>query len=170
MTGDTALATGQAMAPRGSMRTRALQLLVAPLFLSLATIVSCNANNPASPAGPEIAGQWQSGASVYRITTKGTQVQAVFEEVSQEAEVLGFKKGDLSFEGLRKGNFLQGEHLIRYPANNPCYKTGRRVPFMGLIWADGQQIVLDWYNLAVSLETCQDVNRTLSMTQLSRRK
>jgi hypothetical protein len=152
------------------MRTRAVQLSLPPLFLALTTIVSCNANNPTSPPGPEIAGDWLSGASVYRITTKGTQVKAVFEEVSQEAEVLGFKKGDESFEGVRKGNFLQGEHLIRYSGNNPCYKTGRRVPFMGLIWADGQQIILDWYNPAVSSETCQDVSRTLGMTQLVRRK
>ncbi len=147
-----------------------MQLLLAPVFLAVATIVSCNANNPTSSTGPEIAGEWQSGASVYRITSKGAQVQAVFEEVSQDAQVLGFKNGDLSFDGMRKGNFLQGEHLIRYPANNPCYKTGRRVPFMGLIGADGQQIVLDWYNLAVSSETCQDVSRTLSTTQLVRRK
>ncbi|HWU38262.1 MAG TPA: hypothetical protein VN203_11510 [Candidatus Acidoferrum sp.] len=42
--------------------------------------------------------------------------------ISPEAEALGFKKGDLSFEGARKGNFLQGEQVIRYPASNPCYK------------------------------------------------
>src|SRR5262249_8809493 len=152
------------------MRAAAAHVSLAPLLLALATVVACNANSPASPTGPDIAGEWQSGASVYRITSNGTQVKAIFEAVSPEAEVLGFKKGDLSFEGVRKGNFLQGEQVIRYPANSPCYKgAGRRVPFMALIGADGQRIVVDWYNLAVSPETCQDVGRELGVTQLARR-
>jgi len=152
------------------MRAAAAQISLAPLLLALTTVVACNANSPKSSAGPDIAGEWQSGASVYRITTSGPKIQAVFEELSQEAVALGFKKGDLSFEGVRKGIFLQGEQVIRYPATNPCYKTGRRVPFMALIGADGQRIVVDWYNLAVSSETCQDMGRTLGVTQLARRK
>ncbi len=143
---------------------------LAILLLALAPVVSCNAKGPAPSAGPDIAGEWQSGASIYRITTSGPQVKAVFEGVSPEAEALGFKKGDLSFEGVRKGNFLQGDQVIRYPPSNPCYKeAGRRVPFMALIGADGQRIVVDWYNPSVSPETCQDMGRALGVTQLARR-
>jgi hypothetical protein len=150
----------------GLRRARTVTLLI----VALASVVACDAKGPAPSADPDIAGEWQSGASVYRITTSGTQVKAVFETVSPEADALGFKKGDLSFDGVRKGHFLQGEQVIRYPADNPCYKgAGRRLPFMALIVADGQRIVLDWYNIPVNPETCQDVGRTLGVTLLTRR-
>src|SRR5262245_37718015 len=89
-----------------------------------------------SPAvtGPDLRGEWQSGGSVYRLTTDGTKVRAVFETVSPDGQALGFKSGDLSFVGTRNGPFIQGEQVIRYPANIPCHReTGRRVPFMAMI-------------------------------------
>jgi len=144
--------------------------MVVILIIGLAIIVGCNEKAPSSSTGraPNIAAEWQSGRSLYQIMTSGTDVKAVFVRVSPEAEALGFKKGDLSFEGVRKENFIQGEQIIRYPSSNPCYKEGRRVPFMAMIAADGQRIVVDWYNLSVSTETCQDVGRNLGVTLLAR--
>jgi hypothetical protein len=142
------------------------------IISALGAILGCGSQmgSSSTPAGTDVAGEWQSGGSVYRITTSGAQVKAVFEAVSADGQALGFKKGDVSFEGVRKGNFIQGDQVIRYPASNPCYRdSGRRVPFMAIISADGQRIVVDWYNLPVSPQTCQDVDRALGVTLLARR-
>ena len=120
--------------------------------------------------GPDLRGEWQSGGSVYRLTTDGTKVTAVFETVSPDGQALGFKSGDLSFVGTRNGRFIQGEQLIRYPASIPCHReTGRRVPFMAMIADDGKRIVVDWYNVSLSTQTCQDLGRTVGATMLERR-
>ena len=122
-------------------------------------------------SGPELKGEWQSGGSVYRITTDGAKVTAVFEEVSPEGQALGFKKGELSFEGTRKENFIHGEQLMRYAAEVPCYReNGRRVPFIGMIAADGRKMVIDWYNVSLNAQSCQDVGRTVGTTLLERRE
>ena len=120
--------------------------------------------------GPDIRGDWQSGASVYRVTVDGAKVTAVFEAVSPEGEALGFKKGDVSLVGTRNGHFIQGEQVIRYPANVPCHReAGRRVPFMAMIADDGKRIVLDWYNVSLDVKSCRDVGRTLGTILLERR-
>jgi hypothetical protein len=119
--------------------------------------------------GPDLNGRWQSGASTYRLTSDGTKLTAVFESVSSEGQTLGFKAGDLSFEGTRKGNFILGDQVIRYPSNIPCHQTGRRVPFIGMIGTDGQRVVIDWYNVSLDVPTCQDVGRSLGNTLLERR-
>jgi hypothetical protein len=94
----------------------------------------------------------------------------VFDTVSPEAQALGFKKGDLSFIGTRSGSFIQGEQVIRYPANIPCHReNGRRVPFMAMVADDGNRIILDWYNVSLNIQTCKDVGRTMGVTQLDRR-
>ncbi len=127
-------------------------------------------SSPRGADGPELKGEWQSGASVYRVTTDGANVTAMFEAVSPEGQALGFKKGELSFEGTRKGNFIQGEHIIRYPAEVPCHReAGRRVPFIGMIASDGRRIVIDWYNVSLNTQTCQDIGRQVGTTLLERR-
>ena len=120
-------------------------------------------------SGPDVSGEWRSGASVYRLTTDGRKVTVVFETVSPEGQALGFKAGDLSFEGTRKGNFIQGEEMLRYPSNVPCHQPGgRRVPFIGMIAADGRRMVIDWYNVSVNVQSCEDVDRTVANTLLER--
>jgi hypothetical protein len=124
-----------------------------------------------SPTGsPDVNGEWRSGASVYRLTTDGAKVSAVFVTVSPEAQALGFKAGDLSYEGTLKGPFIQGEQIIRYQAEIPCHRqNGRRAPFIAMVAADGRRIVIDWYNVNINPQTCQDVGRTIGVTLLERR-
>ena len=142
----------------------------APTVARALVLVGCLAGCQQSPqtppaaTGQELSGVWQSGGTSYKIASSDEKVSATFEVVSPEAEALGFKKGDFSFEGVRKGTLLHGEQLIRYPADNPCHKNGRRVPFMGLVSADGRQLVLDWYSVTVDVQTCRDLGRTLGVT------
>jgi hypothetical protein len=117
-----------------------------------------------------VSEEWQSGATVYRITTSGTKVTGKFEVVSPAGQALGFQQGDISFEGARKGNFISGEQVIRYPRDNPCFKPdGRRVPVIGIVGRDGRTMVLDWYNMTVNTQTCEDIGRTVETTLLQRR-
>ena len=142
------------------------------LILALAAVIGYDATGGSSAvaAGLDVAGEWQSGASSYRITTSGAKVKAQFQAVGPEGEALGFKSGDLSFEGTRTGNCIQGEQVIRYPASVPCYpKKARRVPFMAMILSDGRRIVIDWYNPSLNFQTCQHVDRSLGVTVLDRR-
>jgi hypothetical protein len=99
----------------------------------------------------------------------GRKVRAVFEEVGPEAQALGFKPGDLSFEGTADGTFIQGTQVIRYAPDIPCHReTGRKVPFMAMVATDGNRIVVDWYAISLNIQSCQDVGRTLSTTLLER--
>ena len=71
---------------------------------------------------------------------------------------------------LGRACVIQGEQVIRYPANVPCHReAGRRVPFMAMITDDGKRIVLDWYNVSLDVKTCRDIARTLGTTLLERR-
>jgi hypothetical protein len=154
-------------------RTSALTartVLLVGLWGALAAGCNSKSNGTGPAGGPDISGEWRSGASVYRLTTAGAKVTAVFVNVSPEGQALGFKVGDLSFEGTRKGNFIQGEQIIRYQADIPCHReSGRRVPFIGMLAADGRRIVIDWYNVSLNAQTCQDVGRTMGVTHLERR-
>jgi hypothetical protein len=146
---------------------------LAALALCLAVTTGCDVWRSLFPppvSGPDVRGEWQSGATVYRLETDGAKVTATFDAVSPEAQALGFKKGDLSFVGTRNGNFIQGEQVIRYPATIPCHReSGRRVPFMAMVADDGKRIILDWYNVSLNTQTCKDVGRTVAVTQLDRR-
>lgn len=149
---------------------RTLSLFALCSTLAAACDWKPGAGSGAGAAGPDIKGDWQSGGSVYRVTTNGSKVTGVFETVGSDGQALGFKAGDLSFEGTRKGNLIQGEHVIRYSAEVPCHKeSGRRVPFMGMIAGDGKRIVIDWYNISLNAQNCQDVGRALGTTILERR-
>ena len=140
----------------------------AALGLCVALAAGCDAKPTVS--GPDLRGEWQSGGSVYRIAADGAKVTAVFEEVGPEGQALGFKKGDLSFEGTRKANFIHGEQIMRYAAEVPCHReSGRRVPFIGMIAADGRKMVIDWYIVSLTTQSCQDVGRTIGTTLLERR-
>jgi hypothetical protein len=141
------------------------------LALCVVTAVGCDRlKGSPTPTGPDVSGEWTSGGSVYRLTTEGTKVTAVFQTASPDGQALGFKSGDLSFVGTQNGRFIQGEQVVRYPANTPCHReSGRRVPFMAMIAADGKRIVLDWYNVSLNVQTCHDVDRTVTATLLERR-
>lgn len=118
---------------------------------------------------PDIRGSWQNSGSIFRMAIDGAKVTAVFEIVSPEAQVLGFKEGDVSFAGTRSGNFIQGEQVIRYAAEVACHREGgRRVPFMAMVADDGRRIVIDWYSIALDIKTCRDLGRTVGVTELER--
>lgn len=103
-------------------------------------------------ASPE--GLWSSAGSVIRIRVRRGEATGIFTQVSDGARKIGFKPGDVSFEGRLREGFLEGRMILRFAGT--CYPDGRVVPVIGLIRRDGDTMVTYFYNFAVAPD-CVDV-------------
>ena len=115
------------------------------------------ASNQAAPQkGSAIQGLWRNSDTTVRITVTKSEIKGVFEQVSQLAQDLGFKAGDVALTGTISDRFLSGEQTIRYGTKQNCFRErGRKVPLMGYLRADNQVLALHFYNIYVDAN-CRD--------------
>jgi len=99
-------------------------------------------------------GLWSSAGSIIRVRVRHGEATGVFTHVSDGARRLGFKPGDVSFDGRMREGFLEGRMTLRFA--NACYPEGRAVPIIGFIRRDSEALVIHFYNFSVGPD-CVDV-------------
>ena len=141
--------------------------LVAVISVTLAAGSVVQAQQPPPPQ-PDMSGLWRNADTTIRITVQRDEVRGEFVDVGPAAAGLGFKVKEASLIARRRGSFLFGEQVIRYGANQQCYKEGRRVPVIGRLTPDGKDLALHNYSVFIGPE-CRDTGEYTMVQTLWRR-
>ena len=141
--------------------------LVAVISVALAASSAVQAQQP-QPPQPDMSGLWRNADTTIRITVQREDVRGEFVDVGPAAANLGFKVKEASLIARRRGPFLFGEQVIRYGANQQCFKEGRRIPVMGRLTPDGKDLALHHYTVFIGPE-CRDTGEYTLVQTLWRR-
>lgn len=144
--------------------------LVAVISVALAAGSVVQAQQPQQPQAPQpdLSGLWRNADTTIRITVQRDEVRGEFVDVGPGAAGLGFKVKEASLIARRRGPFLFGEQVIRYGANQQCYKEGRRIPVIGRLSPDGKDLALHNYSVFIGPE-CRDTGEYTMVQTLWRR-
>ena len=137
------------------------------IAVALAAGSVAEAQQPQQPQ-PDLQGLWRNADTTLRITVQKDEMRGEFVELGPAAAGLGFKPKEVSLTARRRGPFLFGEQTIRYGSTQQCYKDGRKVPVIGRLTPDGQELALHNYTVFIGPD-CRDTGAYTLIQTLWRR-